>query len=974
MASPVERDAPPIRVVGARTHNLKNLDVTLPSQGIVALTGPSGSGKSSLAFDTIYAEAQRRFVESLRVDARQALRRLPAPEVDLIEGLSPAIAIEQRALARAPRSTLGTATEISDHLRLLFARLGQANCPKCGKLLVAETPQEIVDGMLGEPAGTKLVVTAPIVRATAGDLARELAALRADGFVRAFVDGALVDLGEVEALDPRRFPAPAHDLDAVIDRLVVKDDARARDALRVRASDSVELAFKRGGGRLHVQRERPGEPTTTSFHSDRASCERDDVTLPPIVPRLFSPNAREGACPSCEGLGVARDVDPTTFVREPALTLRRGAMAPWGSPGSVAYALELDRAVSALGIDPDLPFAELDEADRAALFDGRSAPLKKGKKKGGPYEGVVAWVRDRLASNGADDVELEEGALEPAALTAFTREVQCPSCGGSRLRPEASWVRLAGRTITEVGAMDLPGARRWTDDVAAVVPPSLARVGAALLPRVRARLEFLVEVGLHYLSIDRALPTMSAGEVARIRLATQLGGGLRGVLHVIDEPSAGLHARDVRRLTEALTTLAREGNGLLVVDHDLAVIRAADHVADIGPGAGARGGELLAQGTVDEVSRDPRSVTGPYLSGAARLPIHKRKPVDRDHAIGLERVRLHNLVDVDATIPLGVLVAVTGPSGSGKSSLIIDTLLPAMERAIAARGRAHALPPHLGKLTGAAAIDKVIAIDDAPLGRSPKSNAASYVELLPRLRDYFASLPEARTRGYTASRFSANVKGGRCEACRGEGAIRVELSFLPDVWVPCEVCKGARYSRETLEIKAKGRSIADVLALSVDEAEPMFAQVTPIAEKLRALHDVGLGYLPLGQPATTLSGGEAQRVKLARELSRRATGRTLFVLDEPTTGLHPTDVAVLLDALFALRDQGNSVVIVEHDLDVAARADWVIDLGPDAGAAGGCIVAAGLPEEVAACAESATAPFLREAIERLRPRTAALPK
>jgi excinuclease ABC subunit A len=950
-------DEAPIRVRGARTHNLKSIDVDIPARKIVAITGPSGAGKSSLAFDTIYAEAQRRFVESLSTTARQHIERLPRPDVDSIEGLSPAIAIAQEHGARSPRSTLGTVTEISDYLRLLYARVGVPHCPICGDPVRAETPQQIVDELLAMPEGSRVLLLAPVARKAEGDLAPLLARLRKEGYVRAIADGTPIDLGEVTALDKKTFRRVTHELDVVVDRLIVKGDAT-----RVRATDSIELALRLGEGKMLVQEDAPpGKTPKRTWHSERFACEKDDFTFPEIQPRLFSFNTVEGACPTCEGLGERLVPTEARIVPDRSRTLRQGAVTAWGRSGSIAAAVELKRAIDATGVDVDVAWDALPEESRRAILFG-VAPKKgaRGAKAHG-YEGVVRWIERQLDDDEevGDDERLEdEGAVEDDALEA-TREVRpCETCGGARLRKEALAITVGGLSIAALGALSLPEARAHVLQVLAASDARWLPVVRPLVTAIADRLGFLEEIGLHYLVIDRAITAMSGGEAARMRLATQLASTLKGVLYVLDEPTVGLHPRDTARLIAVLERLRALGNGVLVVEHDLDVLRAADHVVDVGPVAGKDGGYVVAQGPAAVVQADPKSVTGPFISGAASLPVTARKSIDPARALRLRGASLHNLKSIDVDVPLGVLVGITGPSGSGKSSLIEGTLLPAVRAAVSRRADAVEPVRHLASLAGAGVLDKVIAIDQAPIGRSPRSNPASYVGVLPLLRELFASLPAAAARGYKPGRFSTNVKGGRCEACRGEGLKRVSMSFLPDAWVECEVCHGARFNRETLEIRYRGKSIAEVLGSSVDEAYGTFENVPQVRQRLAALRSVGLGYLSLGQSATTLSGGEAQRVKLARELARRSTTATLYVLDEPTAGLHPLDVSVLLEALVALRDQGNSIVLVEHDLTVVARCDWVIDLGPDAGDAGGRVVAVGTPADVATARDSVTAPFL----------------
>jgi excinuclease ABC subunit A len=954
-------------VRGAKQHNLKNVSVTIPRNRLVVITGPSGSGKSSLAFDTIYAEGQRRYVESLSAYARQFLEQLAKPDVESIEGLSPAIAIEQRALAKSPRSTVGTVTEISDYLRLLFARVGTPHCPSCGKRIEAQTVQQIVDRILGLGEGTRASILAPIARGRRGELKLEIDRLRREGFVRARIDAEVVDLGDEIVLDRTR----PHDLDVVIDRIIVKQGVKGR------LTDSVELALKLGEGRLLVDLSTDASKREPLWMSERFACVDCGISLPPIEPRMFSFNGPHGACPACDGIGARTRIDPERVVPDERRTLREGAVAAWGRRGSLSLATETSRAVEALGVKPDVPWSDLPEEQRNAILHGTQAATAasgRGRKKAAPYEGIISRLEQLLSIGEPVRADSEDETDEDNDVAAMADELGrfvitrvCDVCKGRRLRPEALAVTLGSRSIAEVGGMPLRPLQKFLSDL---TPPKQGSsqgelqareraIAEPLLRAVIARLGFLIDVGLDYLTLDRSAQTLSGGEGQRIRLATQIGAALVGVLYVLDEPSVGLHARDNTRLLEALRRLVDLGNSVIVVEHDREAILAADHVIDMGPGAGVHGGVVVAQGTPGEISKVPSSITGPYLTGEKQIPIppKRRKPDGR--SIRIVGARAHNLRDVTVDVPVGLFTTITGVSGSGKSSLIVDTLLPAT------RNELYRTSAPIGEHTaieGLSHIDKVISIDQAPIGRTPRSNPATYTGVFSLLRELYASLPEARARGYKAGRFSFNVKGGRCEACQGDGVLRIEMHFLPDIFVTCETCSGRRYNRETLEVLYHGMSIADALDLTVEQAVDQFEAIPRIRERLTALVRVGLGYIKLGQPATTLSGGEAQRVKLARELARKATGRTLYVLDEPTTGLHFSDIEVLTASLTSLRDTGNTVVVIEHNLDVVCCSDWVIDLGPEGGERGGTLVAEGPPEHVAEVQASHTGRYLRDVL------------
>ena len=949
-------------VRGASQHNLKNVSCELPRNQLIVITGPSGSGKSSLAFDTIYAEGQRRYVESLSAYARQFLDQLPKPRVESIEGLSPAIAIEQKGLGKSPRSTVGTVTEIADYLRLMYARVGVPHCPRSGKVLRAYTVQEIVDAIASRGEGARVALLAPILRRARGDLSAELERLRREGFVRARLDGRQVDLSDDVTVDADA----EHDLDVVIDRIVVRDGSKGR------ITDSVELALKLGDGTLLIDATDGSEPVVMS---ERLVSWEYGITLPALEPRLFSFNSPHGACPACDGLGVRSAIDVSRVVPDDSRSLREGAVAAFGRRGSVATAAEVARVVEALGVNPDVPFRELAaDMQKAILYGTQQAPPKR-RGRSREYEGIVPRLSTMLETGEAPEGEdeLDDGAIGPEDIGRFTVTQTCEACGGVRLRPEALSVRIGGKNIGEICRMPLRTLKAFLDEYS-TSSELIGRDATIALPLVRAvseRLGFLIDVGLDYLTLERTAHTLSGGEGQRIRLATQIGASLVGVLYVLDEPSIGLHARDNERLLVALRRLVEKGNSVIVVEHDRDAILAADHVVDMGPRAGAHGGLIVAQGTPAEIQADPNSVTGPYLSGEKRLPIPSVRKEPDAAKLRVVGARAHNLREVTLEIPLGLITAVTGVSGSGKSSLVVDTLLSAV------RAELYGATGWVGpcdRIEGLEHIDKVISIDQAPIGRTPRSNPATYTGIFTHLRELYAGLPDARARGYKPGRFSFNVKGGRCESCQGDGVLRIEMHFLPDVYVTCDACGGRRYNRETLEVRYRGLSIADALELTVDDADGIFESIPRIRQKLAALRQVGLDYIQLGQPATTLSGGEAQRVKLATELSRKATGRTLYVLDEPTTGLHFSDIELLTHALFGLRDAGNSVLIIEHNIELVACADWVVDMGPEGGEHGGMIVAAGSPEAVANVEASHTGRYLRDTLAAYRGATTGDPK
>jgi len=928
-----------ILVRGAREHNLKDIDVELPRDRLVVLTGLSGSGKSSLAFDTIYAEGQRKYVESLSAYARQFLGLMEKPDVDHIDGLSPAVSIDQKGAPRNPRSTVGTVTEIYDYLRLLFARIGIPHCPRCGKPISRQTPEQIVDRVLQLPEGRRILVLGPIVRGRKGEYRQLFVDLRRQGFARVRVDGHLYELGEEITLDKNR----KHQIDVVVDRLVVRPDIRSR------LNDSVETALKLGQGLVGVSVV-DGEELVFSRNF---ACPDDGLSLPEIEPRIFSFNAPQGACPTCTGLGFRQEVDPA-LVLDSSLSLLDGAVLPWADSTSEYYQEVLHSLADHFGVDMRTPVRKLPrDFVRTLLYGTEEAVRLRYHNRWGTlrqyesrFEGVIPQLERRYQDSDSEYLKEEIGQYMSSA--------PCPDCRGTRLRKESLAVTVGERSIAEVCALTVRGAMQFFTSLA--VSDREQMIAQQILKEIRARLRFLMDVGLDYLTLDRTANTLSGGEAQRIRLATQIGSGLMGVLYVLDEPSVGLHQRDNHRLIETLERLRDLGNTILVVEHDEDTIRAADWIVDIGPGAGAQGGHVVASGPLETILRTPASVTGQYLSGARRIAVPPRRRPGRGESLVIRGAREHNLKGIDVTIPLGLFVCVTGMSGSGKSTLINDILYRALSHGLHG---ARARPGAHDRIDGLRQLDKVINIDQSPIGRTPRSNPATYTKTFDLIRELFAQTPDARARGFKQGRFSFNVRGGRCDACEGDGIVRIEMHFLPDVYVPCDVCKGKRYNRETLEIKYKGRSIADVLDMTVDEALTFFDAIPRIKRKLRTLADVGLGYITLGQAATTLSGGEAQRVKLSTELSRRDTGRTLYILDEPTVGLHFADVQRLLDVLHRLVDAGNTVLVIEHNLDVIKTADWIIDLGPEGGDFGGEVIAEGTPEAVAQGAGSYTGQYLR---------------
>jgi len=930
-----------IIIKGACEHNLKCIDVEIPRDKLVVITGISGSGKSTLAFDTIYAEGQRRYVESLSAYARQFLEQMEKPDVESIEGLSPAISIEQKTTSKNPRSTVGTVTEIYDYLRLLFARVGHPYCYSCGKEIASQTVSQMVDQIMALPEGTKITLLSPLIRGRKGEYRKELLQLRKEGFVRVIIDGQPQDLAEEITLDKKK----KHDIDIVVDRLIVKE------GIQRRLADSLETALHHAEGIAKVQIV-DGE---TLLFSESLACIDCGISYPEMTPRMFSFNNPYGACPECTGLGTRMYFDPDLVVPNPELSLREGAIAPWEKRLSGWFHQILEALSKAYSFDIRTPFAKLsEEAQRIILYGSGGEKVQFWWEEDGgrrhtyykEFEGVLNNLERRYRETDSEQVRED--------LEKYMNVMPCPTCHGARLKKEALFVRVGGRNICEVSSLSIADALGFFETLS--LSDKETEIARRILKEIRERLYFLVNVGLDYLSLDRSSGTLSGGEGQRIRLATQIGSSLVGVLYILDEPSIGLHQRDNARLLKTLMRLRDLGNTVLVVEHDEETILEADHVIDMGPGAGVHGGEVVAQGTPAEVMANPRSLTGRYLSGELPIPVpKKRREVER--FLRIVGATENNLKDVEVDIPLGVMTCVTGVSGSGKSSLIIDTLYKVLcQRLYRSREKAGAVR----EIQGLETLDKVINIDQSPIGRTPRSNPATYTGVFTEIRDLFAGLPESKLRGYKPGRYSFNVKGGRCEACSGDGIIKIEMHFLPDVYVQCEVCKGARYNRETLEVKYKGKSIAEVLDMTVSQAVQFMENIPRIKNKLVTLENVGLGYIKLGQSATTLSGGEAQRVKLAKELSKRATGRTIYILDEPTTGLHFHDIAKLLEVLERLVAAGNTIVIIEHNLDVIKTADYLIDLGPEGGDRGGEVIATGTPEEVAAVTRSYTGQFLRK--------------
>jgi excinuclease ABC subunit A len=928
---------------GAREHNLKNVHLELPRDSLIVFTGISGSGKSSLAFDTIYAEGQRRYVESLSSYARQFLGQMDKPEVDFIEGLSPAISIDQKSASRNPRSTVGTITETYDYLRLLFARIGRPHCHNCGRPIARQTPEQIVDQVLDLPEGTRFQVLAPIVRSRKGEFTTLFEDLSRRGYVRARVDGEVKDLSEKIRLD-RYFQ---HDIDVIVDRLVMKEGIRSR------LTDSVETALKLSEGTAAI--DLTDDAAEDILFSQHFACTFCGLSFDELAPRNFSFNSPYGACERCDGLGTHLEVDAELVVPNPDLSIKDGAIAPWSGRSTEYFDRLLDSAAKTFKFKTDVPFKKLPKKARDLILHGSEDEeihvryrnrFNRIRSYWATFEGVITWLERRRDETDSDYAR--------ERYEQYFREVPCPACTGARLRPESLAVTLGGKNIHELCDMCIGDVDQFLRKLE--LSDRETTIAERVLKEIHARLGFLLDVGLDYLTLTRGSATLAGGEAQRIRLATQIGSGLVGVLYILDEPSIGLHQRDNRRLIDTLVRLRDLGNTLIVVEHDEDTIRSADYVVDIGPGAGERGGDVVYAGALDGLLKKGVSVTGEYLAGrkAIEVPSSRRQP--QGHMV-VRGARQHNLRDIDVTIPLACFVSVTGVSGSGKSTLVNDVIYRAVHQTL--NRNARLVPGKHKTIEGLDLVDKVIDIDQSPIGRTPRSNAATYTGVFDYVRKLFAKTPDAKRRGYQPGRFSFNVRGGRCEACAGDGTIKIEMHFLPDVYVPCEVCKGKRYNRETLEVRFKGKNVADVLEMSVGEAADFFAAIPPIARHMNTLRDVGLGYIKLGQPAPTLSGGEAQRVKLATELSKRSTGKTLYILDEPTTGLHFDDVAKLLGVLHRLVDAGNTVVVIEHNLDVIKTADHLIDLGPEGGSGGGSIVAAGTPEEVARTSGSYTGQYLK---------------
>ena len=970
-------------VRGAREHNLQNIDVEIPRDKFVVVTGISGSGKSSLAFDTIYAEGQRRYVESLSAYARQFLGQMEKPDVDQIEGLSPAISIDQKGASHNPRSSVGTVTEIYDYLRLLYARIGVPHCPECGRVIAQQTSEQIVDSVMSLPEDTRIMILAPLIQDRKGHHQRVIEDVRKAGFVRVRVNGELYDVNEEIELDRYKM----HTIEAVVDRLIVRHGENGQDPStnsgqgldRARLADSIETALELGDGTLIVSLVNGADEPEDILFSEHFACVECGISLPEIEPRSFSFNSPHGACPACQGLGTRMEIDPELVVPNPDLSIKQGAIAPWSkSSNSEGYYMQLLKGVAKnYGFSIDTPWKDLPAKARQIVFYGSGGERvtldyenRYGRRRRyeTSYEGVIPNLKRRHTETDSDYVR--------SNIEEYMTTRDCPTCNGARLKPESAAVTVGGKGIVNISRMSIAEAKAWVEQLRNGTSPAAATDGHAspddaklserdlmiadqILKEISARLGFLVNVGLDYLTLNRQASTLAGGEAQRIRLATQIGSQLMGVLYILDEPSIGLHQRDNARLIRTLLNLRDLGNTVLVVEHDEETIRSADWVVDLGPGAGEHGGKVVVSGPLDAVMKRQESLTGQYLTGARQIEVPERRRAGNGQILTLQGAAEHNLKEIDVDFPLGKFICVTGVSGSGKSTLIIEVLYKRLAQIIYG---SKERPGRYKSVEGVEHLDKVIDIDQSPIGRTPRSNPATYTNVFTPIRQLFAELPESKVRGYKQGRFSFNVKGGRCEACSGDGIIKIEMHFLPDIYVPCEVCKGARYNRETLQIRYKGKNISDVLDMTVTEALDFFQNIPRIKRKLQTLYDVGLGYIRLGQPSPTLSGGEAQRVKLSKELSKVATGDTLYILDEPTTGLHFEDVKKLLNVLHRLVDAGNTVIVIEHNLDVIKSADWIIDLGPEGGEAGGRVVTAGIPEEVAAQPRSYTGQFLKKVL------------
>jgi len=950
-----------IIVRGAREHNLKNIDVEIPRDKFVVITGISGSGKSSLAFDTIYAEGQRRYVESLSAYARQFLGQMEKPSVDQIEGLSPAVSIDQRGVSHNPRSTVGTVTEIYDYLRLLYARIGTPHCPQCGRVITRQSAEQIVDSILEIAPGTRIMILAPLVKDRKGHHQRIFEDVRKGGYVRVRVNGELRDVNEEIELERYK----KHTIEVVVDRLVIPEESKELESFRSRLTDSIETALPLGDG-LVVVADISSKPPLDLLFSEHFACAHCGISLGEIEPRTFSFNSPHGACPTCQGIGTKMDIDPDLVIPDKNLSLDEGAIHPWSRRlQTESYYSQLIAAVAQhFGFSTDVPIRDLTPAQVDILLYGsgdEEITLRYRNQQGRirhwgtTYEGVIPNLERRHRETNSDYMRSE--------IERYMATNACPACGGKRLKPESLAVTVGGKSIDQGTAMSVSAALTFFEGVTKQLSKRDLAIGERILKEIRERLGFMVNVGLDYLTLDRSATTLAGGEAQRLRLATQIGSQLMGVLYILDEPSIGLHQRDNKRLIRTLMKMRDLGNTLLVVEHDEETMRSADYIIDLGPGAGDHGGHVVAAGSIEDIIAAPDSVTGQYLSGKRTIPVPGSRRSGNGKTLAIQGAAEHNLKEIDVSMPLGRLICITGVSGSGKSTLLVDVLHKRLAQIL---HRAKAKPGRHEDVSGVEHLDKVINIDQSPIGRTPRSNPGTYTNVFTYVRELFASLPEAKIRGYKPGRFSFNVKGGRCEACQGDGIIKIEMHFLPDIYVPCEVCRGKRFNRETLQVRYRGKNIAEVLDMTVEESMQFFDKIPRIKRKLQTLWDVGLGYVKLGQSSTTLSGGEAQRIKLSRELSKRATGRTLYILDEPTTGLHFEDIKRLLEVLSSLVDAGNTVIVIEHNLDVIKCADWIIDLGPEGGDEGGYLIAEGTPEELVEMPQSYTGQFLKTVLDGRR--------